>query len=69
MEWKLLSEVLCRNIGKVLIVPCGMETRNASEQSRQTAEVLIVPCGMETDYCFDRLLPEEVLIVPCGMET
>ena len=53
----------------VLIVPCGMETRE-SGCVKHIRRVLIVPCGMETEV---RLTPEPphrvVLIVPCGMET
>ena len=54
---------------RVLIVPCGMETRVPLRETLKDF-VLIVPCGMETAFfIFNWLQANGVLIVPCGMET
>ena len=54
----------------LLIVPCGIETRQMLLTSKQLKPLLIVPCGIETQSSFTvKGSWIKLLIVPCGIET
>ena len=55
--------------GKLLIVPCGIETE-LIVFTRWHEDLLIVPCGIETSIRgTNKVAIFQLLIVPCGIET
>ena len=63
-----MSNISPSILGRLLIVPCGIETAlRLLEELVQL--LLIVPCGIETCNNHWDSKPFTLLIVPCGIET